>query len=237
MPIGPFINGGAIVLGSVVGSLVAHRMPERLRTGMPLTFGAASMAMGTVLIAHVAHMPVMVISSILGAFVGELIFLESGIGLVGGLAKRLVGKVAPTPRGITHEAFIQSFVAILILFCTSGAGIFGALNEGMTGDPSVLLAKAFLDLPTAAIFATTLGISVATIALPQVAIQLGLLYGAGLLMPLTTPDMVADFSATGGVMMLATGLRICGIKMFPIGNMLPGLLFAMPISALWVRFF
>ena len=45
--------------------------------------------------------------------------------------------------------------------------------------------------------------------------------------------MVADFSATGGVMMLATGLRICGIKMFPIGNLLPGLIIAMPVSALW----
>lgn len=233
MIIGPFINGAAIILGTLGGALIAHRMPERLRTGMPLAFGVSSMAMGVVLIARVVHMPVMVIATVLGALIGELVRIENGLALVGGLAKRLVEKVAKTPHGISHDAFIESFVAILVLFCASGAGIFGALNEGMTHDPSVLIAKAFLDLPTAAIFATTLGLSVATIAIPQMAIQLALAFGATLLMPLTTPAMVADFSATGGVMMLATGLRICGIKMFPIGNMLPGLLLAMPVSVLW----
>ncbi|MBS1183851.1 MAG: rane protein [Proteobacteria bacterium] len=236
MIIGPFINGGAIILGAVGGALIAHRMPERLRTGMPLAFGVSSMAMGVVLIAGVAHMPVMVIATVLGTFFGELVRIEGGLALAGGLVKKLVEKGAKTPRGISHEAFIDSFVAILVLFCASGAGIFGALNEGMTHDPSVLIAKAFLDLPTAAIFATTLGLSVAVIAIPQMAIQLALAFGATLLMPLTTPAMVADFSATG-VMMLATGLRICGIKTFPIGNMLPGLLIAMPVSAVWTMAF
>ena len=174
MIIGPFINGAAILLGAFGGTLIAHHMPERLRAGMPLAFGVSSMAMGVVLIAHVANMPVMVIATVLGALIGELIRIEDGLSLIGGLAKRLVERVAKTPRGISHEAFIESFVAILVLFCASGAGIFGALNEGMSHDPSVLIAKAFLDLPTAAIFATTLGLSVATIAVPQMAIQLAL---------------------------------------------------------------
>ena len=47
--------------------------------------------------------------------------------VVGGLAKKLVEKIATTPHGISHDAFIESFVAILVLFCASGAGIFGAL--------------------------------------------------------------------------------------------------------------
>ena len=56
-------------------------------------------------------------------------------------------------------------------------------------------------------------------------------------MPLTTPAMLADFSACGGIIMLATGLRICGIKIFPIVNMLPALILVMPVSALWARLF
>ena len=64
-----------------------------------------------------------------------------------------------------------------------------------------------------------------------------LFYGAFLLVPILTPAMQADFSACGGVIMLATGLRICGIKIFPIVNMLPALLLVMPVSALWARFF
>jgi uncharacterized membrane protein YqgA involved in biofilm formation len=237
MIFGPFINGAAIAFGAIGGALLSHHMPERLRTGMPLAFGVSSMAMGVVLVSHVVHMPVMVIATVLGTMIGELIYIESGLSLIGGLAKRLVEKISPTPHGVSHEVYIESFVAILVLFCASGAGVFGALNEGMTHDPGVLIAKSVLDLPTAAIFATTLGYSVATIAVPQMAVQLALAFGATLLMPLTTPAMVADFSATGGVMMLATGLRISGIKTFPIGNMLPGLVIAMPVSALWSMIF
>jgi hypothetical protein len=52
-----------------------------------------------------------------------------------------------------------------------------------------------------------------------------------LILPLTTPMMMADFTAVGGLLLLATGLRICGIKMFAVVNMLPALLLAMPLSA------
>jgi uncharacterized membrane protein YqgA involved in biofilm formation len=53
---------------------------------------------------------------------------------------------------------------------------------------------------------------------------------------MTTPAMLADFTATGGVLMLATGLRISGIKSFPIANMLPAMIIVMPISYLWVKY-
>ncbi|MGQ7114321.1 DUF554 family protein, partial [Escherichia sp. TWPC-MK] len=46
-----------------------------------------------------------------------------------------------------------------------------------------------------------------------------------------------NISAVGGLLLLATGLRICGIKMFPVVNMLPALLLAMPLSAAWTAWF
>lgn len=68
-------------------------------------------------------------------------------------------------------------------------------------------------------------------------IQLTLAACATLILPLTTPAMMDDFSAVGGLLLVATGLRVCGIKMFPVVNMLPALLLAMPISAAWAMFF
>lgn len=62
--------------------------------------------------------------------------------------------------------------------------------------------------------------------------QLGFLLLGMWIMPMLTPAMVADFSSLGGMIMLATGLRICGIAPFPVANMLPGLLLVMPLSAL-----
>jgi uncharacterized membrane protein YqgA involved in biofilm formation len=77
---------------------------------------------------------------------------------------------------------------------------------------------------------------VSTLALPQFAIQLTLLFAATLILPLTTPAMIADFTACGGLIMLATGLRICGIKAFPIADMLPALFIVMPLSGLWLAY-
>jgi uncharacterized membrane protein YqgA involved in biofilm formation len=239
MIIGPYINGSAVLLGGIVGALLSHRLPERLRTSMPLIFGAASMCMGIVLVVKVSHMPVMVLSVILGAMLGELCYLEKGIGKLGSKARSLVEIFVKSDPGDqeSQEQFLQSYVAIIVLFCASGTGIFGSMHEGMTGDTSVMIAKSFLDLFTAAIFATTLGFAVAVVAVPQLIIQLLLAYGAVFILPLTTPEMQADFSAVGGVLMFATGFRICGIKIFPVASMLPALILAMPISSLWVHFF
>ncbi len=44
-----------------------------------------------------------------------------------------------------------------MLFCFSGVGIMGALTEGMTGDATLLLVKAIMDLFTALVFAISLG--------------------------------------------------------------------------------
>jgi uncharacterized membrane protein YqgA involved in biofilm formation len=66
----------------------------------------------------------------------------------------------------------------------------------MTGDHTILLTKSILDLFTAAIFAASLGFIVSMIVIPQ------------FIMPLTTPAMLADFTATGGVLMLAPGLAV-----------------------------
>lgn len=45
-----------------------------------------------------------------------------------------------------------------------------------------------------------------------------------------------DFKACGGFIMLATGLRMIKVKMFPIADMVPAMILVMPISALWVNY-
>nr|WP_233604104.1 DUF554 domain-containing protein [Citrobacter freundii] len=181
----------------------------------------------------------MVLSVLLGTVVGELCYLEKGISHLGGKARGLVELVVKSDPGDkdSQAQFLQNYVAIIVLFCASGTGIFGAMHEGMTGDSSILIAKAFLDLLTALIFATTLGYAVALVALPQLIIQLALAYSAIYILPLTTPAMQADFSAVGGVLMVATGLRISGIKVFPVASMLPALVLAMPVSSFWTTYF
>lgn len=233
MLIGPYVNGAAVIIGGIVGAMVGSKLPERVKTALPLTFGLCSVGLGINLAIKVKFMPAVVLAMIIGAVIGELCWLEKGIGKAAGSTRGLVNKYLPAVEGISHEVFTEKFVAILVLFCASGTGIFGAMHEGMTGDPSILYIKTVLDLFTAAIFATMLGYSVATVGIPLVIIQVALAMLAGYILPLTTPDMMADFSCAGGLIMIATGLRICNIKLFPVANMLPGLFLVMPFSWLW----
>ena len=50
MLIGPIVNSGAIILGGLLGGFLGVKMPERLRTSLPQTFGLCSMALGVVLL-------------------------------------------------------------------------------------------------------------------------------------------------------------------------------------------
>lgn len=236
--LGPLANSAALILGGLGGAVLGRRLPRRVRETLPLTFGIIAAAIGTTLMNKVHALPAVALALILGSLAGELAHLERGLEKAIGWAQRQAERLMPGEKGNPRvEGFVGKFVTLLVLFCASGMGIFGATQEGMTGDAHILLAKSILDLFTALIFAAELGPAVALICLPQLLVQGALFLGAGLLVPLATPEMLADFSACGGVIMMATGLRICGIKFFPIVNMLPALFLAMPCSLLWGYFF
>ncbi|MDL2229374.1 DUF554 domain-containing protein [Treponema sp. OttesenSCG-928-L16] len=60
---------------------------------------------------------------------------------------------------------------------------------------------------------------------------------SGFLFPFTTQTMIADFTAYGGLMMIATGLRIGQIKSVSTVNLLPAFILVMLLSYLFDRFF
>ena len=136
---------------------------------------------------------------------------------------------------MTHDEFVATLVTVIVLFCASGTGIYGSLDSGMTGDSSVLIAKSILDFFTALIFATNLGYVVSIIAIPQFIIFYILFLLAKFIFPLTTPDMILDFKAAGGILMLATGFRMIKVKMFPTADMIPAMILIMPCSWIWAN--
>ncbi|QMV45169.1 DUF554 domain-containing protein [Cohnella cholangitidis] len=234
MPVGVIASSLSLLIGGMIGALLGQKIPERLRMALPLTFGLASMAMGLSYIVKLSTLPAVVLSLILGSIIGEFIKFEKGIEHCATLVQKPIEKMFKNSGSQDRMEFMEKFVGILVLFCASGTGIFGALNEGITGDATVLFTKSFLDFFTAVIFAASLGVIVITIAVPQFAIMIVLYFSASMIIPLTTPVMMSDFTSVAGIIMLAAGFRICGIKLFPVANMLPALLIVMPISHIWV---
>lgn len=233
--IGPFVNGAGIAAGALIGAAASGRFPERIRTSLPLSFGVCALGLGVSLVMKLAVMPPVVLAVLVGSALGELLRIEQRLASLA----RLAGKasISMSGGGGQSEEFAERYVALIVLFTASGLGIFGAIDEGIGNGPTMLVTKAILDFFTAMIFAASLGPSVALICLPQMIVQFALLLGAGFLSPLLTSELSGNFSACGGLLMLATGLRIAGIKNFPIANMLPALLFVMPFTSLWLRFF
>lgn len=231
MPIGILVDALAVAFGGAAGALVKNRLTAVFKERLNLVFGLCSMAIGVQSIFLMVNMPAVIFAVIIGSAVGLSLQLGSHISRAAAGMQRGISRLLP--GGTQSGEDTGLLVTATVLFCASGTGIYGAVISGMTGDHSILIAKAILDLFTALIFACSLGAAVSVIALPQFAIFLVLYLGARFIYPLATPTMIDDFRACGGIIMLATGFRIAGIKAFPIADMLPSMILVMPFSLIW----
>ena len=236
MPIGIIVNIICVVLGGIMGSLVGHKLSASFKDGLNTVFGVCSMSIGISSIILMANMPAVIFSVIAGTAIGLTIHLGDKINKAGELMSRLVEKFMQGEHGNQDADKKSLLVTTIVLFCCSGTGIYGCIVSGMTGDHSILLAKSILDFPTALIFACTLGTVVSVIAVPQLAIFLLLFFFARMIYPLCSPEMINDFKACCGILLLATGFRIARIKNFPIADMIPSMIIVLPVSYLWVAY-
>ena len=236
MPIGVIINTIAIFLGGIAGALLGNKLPEKYKEQLNLIFGLCSMGMGISSIVLMKYMPAVVFSLIIGTIVGLVFKLGDKVyELCSKLQKVMIRIVPKKETNMSETEFLATLITVIVLFCSSGMGIYGSLSEGMTGDSSLLITKSILDFFTAAIFACNLGYIVSLIAVPQFVIFTTLFLSASFIVPLTTPDMIADFKACGGFLMVAAGFRILKLKMFPVVDMIPAMILVMPFSWFWVN--
>ncbi|WP_213794870.1 DUF554 domain-containing protein [Klebsiella aerogenes] len=238
MPVGIFVCSGSLLVGAIAGASLNRFIPDHFKKTLPLISGLISISMGAFFLNKLINLPPIALAIIIGTIIGGLLNIEKWIERAGTKLRTPIERIFPGQNnaGVEGGDFMNQFIAVLILFCASGTGIFGALTEGMTGDPTILLTKSILDFFTAAIFASTLGYIITAIFIPQLIIFVILFFAATFIMTLISPSMIADFTACGGIIMLATGFRLCGIRHFPTANMLPSLLLVMPFSTAWQQF-
>lgn len=233
--IGIIINILAVITGGIFGTVFSRRISRDFTDKLNGIMGLCSMGMGIFSIVVMENMTAVIISLAAGTALGLLLHLGDKILSAARLLQRPVAKLCPSVEG--DEAAQASYMSLLltavVLFCASGTGIYGCIDAGMTGNPSILLSKSVLDLFTAMVFGCSLGAVTSVIAIPQFLIFTCLFLAAKLIYPLTTPAMINDFKACGGFLLLATGLRMTGIKAFPIADMIPAMILVMPLSGLW----
>ena len=120
----------------------------------------------------------------------------------------------------------QGFVTASLVFCVGPMTILGAFQDGLTGVYDTLAVKSVLDGFTAVALASSLGWGVILSSATVLTYQGALTLGAAWAKPFLTDPVVAEMTATGGLLIVAIGLNLLGITRIRVANMLPALALA-----------
>lgn len=222
------------VLGGInLGRLLQAVIPERIKKSMKVFIGISAVVVGITAIVKCRSLPAVVMALIFGALIGEFIDLDK---IVCRIFEKLLSKFNFQIKG-NEEDYMKFFLTVVVTLCASGTNIFGAINEGMSEDSTILLSKAVMDIVATMIFASSLGRALNLIVPIQCISLISFFYLAHVLMPFATEIMLNDFVAMGGVITLILGLNMAQIKQIKAMNLLPALLLIWPFSWLYCLIF
>lgn len=230
---GTLINVGAVILCGVAGSLAGSRIPDHVRKTAMDGLGLATVAIGLKMSLETNNALYVLGALLLGAFVGEALGIDAAIEKLGTWAERTLPS---TGRKDGSRNFTKGFVTSSLLFCVGPMAILGSVQDGLTGDFSMLTLKAALDGTAALAFASSLGIGVVFAALPLLLYQGALTLAAQIFQAALTSALIAEFTASGGLLVFAVGIGILEVKRIKVANLLPAVFIA-PLIAYWVSKF
>jgi len=168
------------------------------------------------------------VSVMAGLVVGEFLGIEETLKRLGdALQKRFSRGESPVSR---------AFVTTSLLFCVGPLTVIGSLEDGLSGDYSILALKSALDFIAALTFASVLGWGVLLSACTVLFVQGSLALVAAFLDAVVTDPMISATTATGCILIFGLGLGLLGLKEVRVANMLSALLFApllIAASPLW----
>jgi uncharacterized membrane protein YqgA involved in biofilm formation len=225
---GTLINVAAILVGGSLGLLVGNRLPERLRATVIAGMGLFTAVTGIKMFFETQNSLVVLGGLVIGALLGEWWKIEDGLQRLGELLEKRFNRPGnesgqSAPRG----DFVRGFMIASLLFCIGPIAILGSIQAGLTGDTNLLVIKSVLDGFASMAFASTLGVGVLFSALPILLYQGAITLLAAQFNALMTKPMMAEMSATGGVLLLGIAISsLLEIKKIRVGNFLPALVIA-----------
>ena len=230
--IGTFINIATVLIGGILGLIFGSRLPDRIRQTVVAGLGLFTIGYGLYNFIKTDN-PLIVLGSILiGGLLGEWWKIEDGLQHLGrSLEKRFAGPSQDSNR------FIRGFLVASILFCVGPMTILGSIQDGLTGDYSILATKAVLDGFAALAFASTLGIGVMFSVVVILVYQGGLSLLAAQLNQVISTPMMNEMNAVGGIILIGIAISsLLEIKSIRVGNFIPALIIAPLIVAILAIF-
>lgn len=213
--LGTWINVSAVAAGSLVGMAIGNRLPERIRQIVFTGLGLMTLGIGVSMVIRGSRPLIIITSIVLGAVIGELINIERQL-------ERFAGWLQTRVK-VGGANFIRGFVTASLLFCVGPMTVVGSIQDGLSGDSTILVTKAIMDGFGSIALAATTGIGVLFAAITVLVVQGGLSILGKSLAVLAETDALNQLTGVGGLLIIGLAIRMLEIKDIRVGNLLPAL--------------
>ncbi len=222
---GTLVNAVAVIIGGIIGLFLKKGIKESYTQSINKALGLAILIIGTNgVIANMFTSEsgklsssgelLLVVFLVLGTLAGELLKLD----------ERFSRFCKGVESKFKSEGFASGFINGTVLFCIGAMSIVGSINDGLTGDSSILLVKSALDFVNAIIFGATLGYGVIFTFIPILIYQGGISLLAGTLSGILQGELLEQICMVGYAIIMAIGLNFLLKDKFKTLNMVPALL-------------
>jgi uncharacterized membrane protein YqgA involved in biofilm formation len=223
---GTLLNALTVLVGGLLGTFLGDRLPERIRENVVRGVGLFTLAMGTKFAIDTSNLLYLLGSILLGGIAGSLWGVDRRLNDLGAALQR---RFAARGGGSTVA---EAFVTASIVFCVGPLTFLGSIQNGLTGDASLLAIKSVLDGFTAIALAATLGWGV-LVTIPLILLyQGGLALGASVFSGLLSDLQLREMSAVGGLLIIGVGLKLLRLRDVAIADFLPAIVVAPLLVAL-----
>lgn len=226
---GTWINIFTVLIGTSIGLILGDRLPKTIQQIITQGIGLLTVWLGLnmansitkVTAARLDGAILALLAIVVGGVLGELFEIETRLNSLGNWLKK---------RFRSKGLFTEGFVASSLLFCVGPMTLLGCLNNGLTGDNTILTIKATMDGIVSIALANIYGIGVGFSALVLLIYQGGLSLGAAFLAN-SLPDPANDphiflITGVGGLIIVGIGINLLEITKIKVASFLPALIIA-----------
>jgi len=228
--LGTIVNVLAVIAAGLIGRLFGRFLTRRFQNiilmsaGICVIFIGISGAMAQMLTITNGKITtqgtmMMIGSIVIGALIGEFLNIEAHMEGFGVWLRDLTGNAG-------DNAFVGGFVQASLTICIGAMAVVGSIEDGISGDHTILFAKAVLDFIIIIIMTSSLGIGCLFSAISVGVFQGVITLLSGFMQPFLTPAAMSNLSLTGSIMICCVGINLCFGRKIKVGNMLPGLVIA-----------
>lgn len=226
--LGVLINTGLVVAGGLIGKLLNNGFKENIQKTLMIACGISTVFIGVtgtlegMLVINDGKIEtqgtmLLIFSLVIGGLFGEIINIEKRMDNLGERLKKLL-------KAENDKGFVDGFVNTSLIICVGAMSIVGSIQDGLTGDYSMILAKAILDFVVVGIMASTYGIGAVCSAVVVLVYQGGITVAAHFAGNFISAQLTDYLSYVGSALIFCVGINITFGKKVPVGNLLPALL-------------